>query len=112
MLGDSITEWLTMLLGEELQRAIIFYDRTEKRDCFEQIMDYLLDDEYGRVCLVYGLRRTGKTTMLFQAVKPHTTQVACFPSVFSHVASLEGGNCVSTIEPLLSSCVIDPARTA
>ncbi|MBR6410548.1 MAG: AAA family ATPase, partial [Clostridia bacterium] len=58
-----------MLLGEELQRAILFYDRTEKRDCFERIMDYLLGDEYGRVCLVYGLRRTGKTTMLFQAIK-------------------------------------------
>ena len=57
------------LLGEELQRAILFYDRTEKRDCFERIMDYLLCDEYGRVCLVYGLRRTGKTTMLFQAIK-------------------------------------------
>ncbi|MCD8327265.1 MAG: AAA family ATPase [Lachnospiraceae bacterium] len=41
----------------------------QKRDCFDRIMRYLRDDRnWTRVCAVYGLRRTGKTTMLYQAI--------------------------------------------
>lgn len=41
----------------------------EKRDCFEKLVRYLRDDKnWTRVCAVYGLRRTGKTTMLYQAI--------------------------------------------
>ena len=69
---------LRVLQGEELQRAIRFYDRPQKRDCFEQMKDYLFGDEYGRVCLVYGLRRTGKTTMLFQAIKQLPLEQAAY----------------------------------
>ena len=34
------------------------------RDCFEQLEEYLYSKESDRVCLIFGLRRTGKTTML------------------------------------------------
>lgn len=40
----------------------------ERRDCYEQLQDYLHSKETDRVCLIYGLRRTGKTTMLRQTV--------------------------------------------
>lgn len=40
----------------------------EKRDCFEQLQKYIHGSGYDRVCLVYGLRRTGKTTMIRQAL--------------------------------------------
>lgn len=40
----------------------------QERDCFGQLQKYLNDDSTDRVCLVFGLRRTGKTTMLRQAV--------------------------------------------
>ena len=40
----------------------------ERRDCYEQLQDYLHSSETDRVCLIFGLRRTGKTTMLRQAV--------------------------------------------
>lgn len=40
----------------------------EKRDCYRQLDDYLHSAENDRVCLLFGLRRTGKTTMLRQAV--------------------------------------------
>ena len=40
------------------------------RDCLEDIMDYLYaDDSRGQICALYGLRRTGKTTLLRQAAK-------------------------------------------
>ena len=40
----------------------------EKRDCFEQLQKYINGSGYDRVCLLYGLRRTGKTTLLRQAL--------------------------------------------
>lgn len=39
-----------------------------RRDCFSQLTDYLYGPACDRVCLLYGLRRTGKTTLLRQAV--------------------------------------------
>jgi predicted AAA+ superfamily ATPase len=42
-------------------------DFKEKRDCFSQIMDYLQSEHQSSICAVYGLWRTGKTTLLKQA---------------------------------------------
>ena len=39
-----------------------------KRDCFNALSSYLQDAPYGKVCLIYGLRRTGKTTLVLQAI--------------------------------------------
>lgn len=54
--------------GEALAGMVKQVRKLQKRDCFEQISKYLYSDDYTRVCAVYGLRRTGKTTMLFQAI--------------------------------------------
>ena len=40
----------------------------ERRDCYEQLQDYLYSSASDRVCLIFGLRRTGKTTMLRQSI--------------------------------------------
>ena len=40
----------------------------EKRDCYQQLDTYLHTRQNDRVCLLFGLRRTGKTTMLRQVV--------------------------------------------
>ena len=45
----------------------------KERDCFKQLQKYLNSDSTDRVCLVFGLRRTGKTTMLRQAVLKMTS---------------------------------------
>lgn len=55
-------------VGRELLAMSQGVDGWEKRDCFSQLEDYLYSGERTRICLVYGLRRTGKTTMLRQAV--------------------------------------------
>ena len=36
------------------------------RDCYKQLKEFVFGDPDGRVCILYGLRRTGKTTMLCQ----------------------------------------------
>jgi len=40
----------------------------QKRDCFDILFRYLHGTSFGKVCLLYGLRRTGKTTLLLQAI--------------------------------------------
>ena len=40
----------------------------QKRDCCRQLSAYLRGGNCDRVCLLFGLRRTGKTTLLRQAV--------------------------------------------
>ena len=48
----------------------------QKRDCYRQLSAYLHSSECDRVCLLYGLRRTGKTTLLRQAVLDMTPEEA------------------------------------
>lgn len=57
-----------VLMGEALRKGYVEVAELQKRDCFEQLEKYLYGKGYGRVCVIYGLRRTGKTTMLFQAM--------------------------------------------
>ena len=40
----------------------------KKRDCYRTLEKFLRSETAGKVCLLYGLRRTGKTTLLFQAI--------------------------------------------
>ena len=50
---------------KNLSRTVLHF---KKRDCFDILQKYLEKGAAGRVCLLYGLRRTGKTTMLLQAI--------------------------------------------
>ena len=38
------------------------------RDCFETLRQFITRDIDGKICILYGLRRTGKTTLLFQMI--------------------------------------------
>lgn len=42
--------------------------KLKRRDCFAQLLKSLYSKDMTRVTAVYGLRRTGKTTMLYQAM--------------------------------------------
>lgn len=57
-----------VIVGDNLLPGCRNVRRYQKRDCFEQLKKYLYGNSFGRVCVIYGLRRTGKTTMLFQAM--------------------------------------------
>ncbi len=57
-----------MTVGGELLALSQVVDAWEIRGCYSQLEDYLYHGDRTRICLVYGLRRTGKTTMLRQAV--------------------------------------------
>ena len=51
-------------LAERIQAAA----KLHRRDCFAKFLKCLYADDMTRVTAVYGLRRTGKTTMLLQAM--------------------------------------------
>lgn len=58
----------SVIIGKGLEAMSQGVKNWELRDCFDQLEGYLYGKEYDRVCLVFGLRRTGKTTMLRQAI--------------------------------------------
>ncbi len=58
----------SVIIGNRLLAMTKGVRNWKERDCFKQLQKYLNSDTTDRVCLVFGLRRTGKTTMLRQAV--------------------------------------------
>ena len=66
----------SVIIGNRLLAMTKGVRNWKERDCFKQLQKYLNSDSTDRVCLVFGLRRTGKTTMLRQAVLKMTTEQA------------------------------------
>lgn len=56
----------TILRGEELRLFARSVRSYKKRECFNQLRDYIYGDVKDKVLILYGLRRTGKTTMIRQ----------------------------------------------
>lgn len=54
--------------GEELFSACENVTRYKERECIQSLKAYLKAESSGKVCLIYGLRRTGKTTMILQSI--------------------------------------------
>lgn len=57
-----------VVFGENLADTVESVKKWRKRNCYKSLIKYLDAPVADRVCLVYGLRRTGKTTMLRQAI--------------------------------------------
>ena len=57
-----------LLLGQALTKYVDAVKDFRHRDCFDVLKNYLSQDTFGKVFILYGLRRTGKTTMIRQAI--------------------------------------------
>lgn len=55
----------------------------KKRECYEQIADYVFGEHQDKVFILYGLRRTGKTTLIRQVLLDMT------PEQFSKAAFIQ-----------------------
>ena len=66
----------SVVIGNRLLAMTQGVRNWKERDCFKQLQEYLNSDATDCVCLVFGLRRTGKTTMLRQSVLKMTTEQA------------------------------------
>lgn len=58
----------TVRIGEDLERFVKPVAKWVKRECYQQLHDYVYGDIYDRVYILYGLRRTGKTTLIRQLI--------------------------------------------
>ena len=75
MKNVPLTEFHTKVsAGESLMRMMESVRRYERRDCFKSIKKFLELPNEPRICVIYGLRRTGKTTMLFQTIQDMTAE--------------------------------------
>lgn len=52
--------------GEALRTFSASVRKYRKRECFRQLHDYIYGEQHDKVFILYGLRRTGKTTMIRQ----------------------------------------------
>lgn len=59
---------LSARLGEELRAFAKPVAAWKRRQCFDDLERYLRGESDGRVFVLYGLRRTGKTTLIRQAL--------------------------------------------
>ena len=65
MAGDFHTNVVSGVGLQALVRSVAKY---KKRDCFALLQQFVTRDIDGKICILYGLRRTGKTTLLFQMI--------------------------------------------
>ena len=57
-----------VLRGKDLKEFAQPTAQWQKRECFSQIHDYVYGNSIDRVFILYGLRRTGKTTLIRQLI--------------------------------------------
>ena len=69
--------------GAELISACRNVTRYKERGCIQILKSYLKAEASGKVCLIYGLRRTGKTTMLLQAISELPKEKAAYIKIMS-----------------------------
>lgn len=72
--ADAIPFRTSVLIGDALKRFADPIKDLHRRDCFVEIENYLEQDHPGKVFILYGLRRTGKTTLIKQAILSLTEQ--------------------------------------
>ena len=66
--GSSLFGSVKAITGAKLDKLVSEAVKLETRNCFSDIEEYLYGPWSPRIMVVYGLRRTGKTTLLFQAI--------------------------------------------
>jgi len=56
----------TVRTGRQLRAQIALTKRYKKRECISELREYVFGIQQDKVFIIYGLRRTGKTTMIRQ----------------------------------------------
>lgn len=74
-------------IGRQLEAQIATTRQYRKRECISVLRDYVFGENQDKVLIIYGLRRTGKTTMIRQILtefSPSEFQKAAFIQVSSN----------------------------
>ena len=57
-----------VLVGNRLKSLVSITRNYKKRECIQMLRDYIFEDIADKVFILYGLRRTGKTTLIRQII--------------------------------------------
>lgn len=57
-----------VLVGDRLKSLVSITRNYKKRECIQMLRDYIFKDIADKVFILYGLRRTGKTTLIRQII--------------------------------------------
>lgn len=88
-------------VGEQLDSMAATVAKYKKRACYSTIRDYVFGEQQDRVFILYGLRRTGKTTLIRQIIlnmKPEERQKAAFIQIKSSDTLSDINNDLKTLE--------------
>ncbi len=68
-------DWpVDVAVKDELKAMVSGVSGWEKRDCYGFLTDFLYSAPETKVCALYGLRRTGKTVLIYQAINDMTEE--------------------------------------
>lgn len=57
-----------VIIGDTLKTMLLSVEKYNIRECFKELNDFVYRDNQNKIFILYGLRRTGKTTMLLQVI--------------------------------------------
>ncbi len=64
---DEVFE-TNVIIGNRLKSFISSVKKYKRRECYNKLKDFVYSDNQNKVFILYGLRRTGKTTMIRQVL--------------------------------------------
>lgn len=73
--------YTNVVTGTGLQALASSVAKYGKRDCFSTLQKFVTGSYDGKICILYGLRRTGKTTLLFQMLSKLPIEKAAYIKV-------------------------------
>ena len=76
----------TIRFGKQLRAQIAITKKYKKRECISKLREYIFGTQQDKVFIIYGLRRTGKTTMIRQ-ILTELPEVAFKKAAFIQVRS-------------------------
>lgn len=68
LVGTANEFHTNVVVGANLKALTRIVSKYKKRDCFKLLKKFITKDIDGKIAILYGLRRTGKTTLLFQMI--------------------------------------------
>ena len=68
VLEPEVPFYTNVITDVALQALTCSVAKYGKRDCYYTLQKFIQGDYDGKICILYGLRRTGKTTLLFQMI--------------------------------------------
>ena len=78
VIRNSEEYYTSVVTGSALNALAKTVDKYQKRDCFSILQQFVTKDIDGKIAILYGLRRTGKTTLLFQMIGELPTEQTAY----------------------------------